>query len=154
MFKLKKTFSVILALITLLLPTIIEAASTNSLIFFFATAHLNKNKLAVKGVVVTPGGEVLTTNPLSSYNASRIILENPEAGTYQAFYEAVIPMVVNSCYTVGGIEILLTNKPAKVFDFLPAKARIPVFRQDIAIQPGTKTYPIGSFVLTADDLAN
>ncbi|MCH9611794.1 MAG: hypothetical protein S4CHLAM102_02680 [Chlamydiia bacterium] len=140
-------------LICLLLSLLGNVGFTETtLIVSFATNHLNNVSEAVSGVVVTPSGSEIETGAMSPFEHANVVITNPEAGEYTAFYVVEAKGAFRTCPVVGGIVATLTNQPEIPISFTPIASRIQTFKQGKPIGIGSISQPVAHFTLNASDL--
>ncbi len=123
------------------------------LLVSFTTSHLSKIEGAVSGVLITPTGQILKTEPMSPYDNCKLILEIQEVGTYQAYFEVVSLGALRLCPIVGGIGVFNLQHPEKPIPFSPKESCIQSFPPGKPIEVGSTSQPICSFELTEEDFA-
>lgn len=130
--------------------TSVYGYTNNELIVSYVTAHLNFLPNAVQGVLVTPSGQVFKTGALGPFSNQKIVISDPEDGSYQAYYQALIDIKPKYCYIVGGVDANLCNHPFALIPFTPFESHIQGFTQSEMIRVGAKTLPIATFSLPVD----
>lgn len=143
--KLLKFFSVVCAFLAI--PWATYAEGQNALIVSYATAHLNYLSDVVQGVLIAPSGDIFTTEAMGSFGNQKIVIDNPEEGSYSAYFQALIEIRPKYCYVVGGIDAHLCCQPSLLIPFTPTDSHIQGFTQFKAIKIGDTTLPIASFYL-------
>jgi hypothetical protein len=128
----------------------LEAAS--SLVVTYVTAHVNYLENCIHGVLLTPNGDEISTGTLGPFDVERIILDNPQVGTYTVYFQALTSFLPHYCYVVGGIEALLSNNPAKIIPYVPTDSRVQGFNPGNRVFSGDTTLPVASFEITQEDL--
>lgn len=137
--------SLYLLCVFLATPSNAYANGEDTLVVSYVTAHSNYLPDAVQGVLVTPSGNILKTEALGPFGSWKIVIENPEAGAYSAYFQALMEIVPKYCYIIGGIDAHLCSQPALLIPFTPAESHIQGFTQSKAIRIGDTTLPTASF---------
>ena len=121
------------------------------LIVSYATTYLNQVPNAVSGILITPSGQVLKTAPMGPFTQSNLVVDPPEIGTYQAYYEVQELGSFRICPIVGGIVATLANHPETPLSFNPSASHIQAYGGKV-IQVGATSEPTASFAVTQEDL--
>lgn len=125
----------------------VNASVQDALIVSYVTAHSNFLSNVVQGVLVTPSGDVLKTEAMGSFGSQKIVINNPENGSYLAYFQALIEVKPKYCYIIGGIDAHLCSQPSHLIPFSPMESHIQGFTQSKTIRVGDSTLPIASFQL-------
>lgn len=126
--------------------------ATGPLVVSYATTQLNQTPNTVMGILVTPSGQVLQTDPMGPYTHSNIIVATPEVGAYQAYFEVVNVGRVPLCPFAGGIVATIYTGAMTPIAFSPVESRIQSFPFGKQIQVGDTSQPVCSFQITTQDL--
>ena len=122
------------------------------LIVSYGVTHLNGISDAVSGVLVSPSGEILRTDPMGPFDHCNIVIDQVEVGSYQVYFEVLSLGAFHLCPIVGRVVAILCDKPEKPLAFSPKSARIQTFRAGKKIEIGSTSKPVGSFEILATDL--
>lgn len=126
-------------------PSMAYAKGNDTLIVSYVTAHTNQLPNVVQGVLVTPSGDILKTEAMGPFGSEKIVITNPEDGSYSAYYQALIEIAPKYCTVIGGIDAHLCSQPSALIPFTPAGSHIQGFTQSNMIRIGDTTLPIASF---------
>jgi len=117
----------------------------DTLVVRYGATNVSKVENAIKGVLITPSGEVLYTDPLGPFGQYNMVIESPEAGTYQAYFEVLDIRSSRLCPIVGGINALLCSNPGSPILFSPKSSHIQAIAPGTPIQIGSISGPIATF---------
>ena len=131
----------------LIVPSFVYANGGNALIVSYITAHANYSSNAVQGILITPSGEILKTEAMGSYASQKIVINEPESGSYSAYFEALIEIKPKYCFIIGGIDAHLSSQPSSLIPFTPVDSHIQGFTQSKIIRINDTTLPIATFQL-------
>jgi hypothetical protein len=138
---------VYLACAFLIIPSFAYANGDDALIVSYITAHANYSSEAVQGVLVTPSGDILKTEAMGSYGSQKIVINDPQNGSYSAYFEALIEIKPKYCFIIGGIDAHLSSQPSSLIPFTPVDSHIQGFTQSKIIRINDTTLPIATFQL-------
>lgn len=138
----------------ILIMTVVFALgyAENTMIVSYATTHLNGISDSIVGVLVTPSGEILKTRSMGPFAHCTILVNSPEVGTYQAYFEALSTGTFRLCPIVGGIGILLSDQPEEPIAVSPLESRIQSFAAGRQIEVGCQSQPICYFQIMESNL--
>lgn len=129
----------------LAIPSIANANGSDTLIVSYVTAHSNYLSNAVQGILVTPSGDILRTEAMGSYGSQKIVISDPEEGSYTAYFQALIDLKPKYCYIIGGIDAHLCSQPSILIPFTPGDSHIQGFIPSNMIKVGDITGPTAYF---------
>lgn len=130
----------------------VSTYASDPLVVGVATSHLNNISGAVRGVLVTPTGRLLFTDPMGPFDHHNMLVEPPEIGVYQVYFEVLQLGAFRLCPIVGGVGMYLCGNPEKSIAVTPTESRIQSFPAGKKIEIGSISQPPCTFEIFAEDL--